>query len=230
MKSYQKLSDDNHPAVQTKASELASGKATTREKLESIFLFVRDGIPFGFPSKWDEVKASETLAYGLGYCSTKATLFVALCRAAGIPARIHAALINLEIMRGIFPEFAFQSLPKAGGHAWSEVEIDGAWMPVDSYITDKPFFEGALKRLEDSGAVTKFGISIAKGPVSCEFNFGEKGFTQMGGVVEDHGTWPDYSDYMASDKYLELKGVQLWMFLRVLRRIANSNIRDIRSS
>lgn len=230
MKSYQKLSNDDHPAVQTKANDLASGKATTLEKLESIFFFVRDGIPFGFPPKWDNVKASETLAYGIGYCTTKATLLTALCQAAGIPARIHAGLINLDIMRGIFPGFSFPFLPKTGGHAWSEVEIDGAWLPVDSYITDKPFFEGALKRLEGSGEVTKFGLSIAKGPVSCEFNFGEKGFTQMGGVVEDHGAWADYSDYMATDKYLELKGVQLWMFLQVIRKMANSNIRGIRSS
>jgi transglutaminase-like putative cysteine protease len=48
------------------------------EKIESIFYFVRDGIKFGFPPKFDEVKASQVIDYGLGYCNTKATLFLAL--------------------------------------------------------------------------------------------------------------------------------------------------------
>jgi hypothetical protein len=41
----------------------------------------------------------------------------------------------------------------------------------------------------------------AKGPTSCEFNFGEKGFVHMGAVVEDHGAWDDFADYVASPAY-----------------------------
>ncbi|MGC9350319.1 MAG: transglutaminase-like domain-containing protein [Anaerolineae bacterium] len=145
------LSDHDHPTVQAKADELTSGKPTLLDRVESIFGFVRDGIPFGFPPRWDEVKASETLQYEKGYCSPKATLFVALCKAAGIPARVHTGLIDVGILRGIFPSFAFLLLPSAGGHAWTELEIEGQWKPIDSYINDKPFHEGALRRLQESG-------------------------------------------------------------------------------
>jgi transglutaminase-like putative cysteine protease len=83
----------------------------------------------------------------MGYCNTKATLFLALCEATGIPARLHTGLIDIEIMRGIFPSFAFPFLPSAGGHTWMEIEIDGEWRPMDSYINDKRFYVGRSCKL-----------------------------------------------------------------------------------
>jgi hypothetical protein len=228
MSTSQILSDHDHPAVQARANELASGEPAVMGKLERLFHFVRDDILFGFPPKWDAVKASETLAYGLGYCNTKATLFLALCKAAGIPARIHTGWIDIRLMRGIFPSFAFPFLPDAGGHSWTEIEIDGEWKPIDSYINDRPFYEGALKRLAESGKTTAFSISHARGTSSCEFNFGEQGFVHMGAVVEDHGTWPDFADYMASDRYWRMNLMQQ-MAYPLIASLANRNIARIRS-
>lgn len=222
-----RLSDFDHPAIQEKAKELTSGKSTVIDKVENIFIYVRDEIQFGFPSKWDRVKASETLQYGLGYCNTKATLFRALCKTIDIPARIHTGLIEIKIMSGIFPSFAFPFMPGSGGHSWMEIEIDGEWKPIDSYINDKPFYEGALKRLQESGKTTSFSISIAKGVSSCEFNFGEKGFVHMGAVVDDHGTWDDYSEYISSEKYISMDRMQL-MSYPILAKMSNRNIERIR--
>ena len=221
------LSDSYHPLVQAKAEELTSGRATVLDRAESIFNFVRDAIPFGFPPKWDAVKASETLEYGKGYCTTKATLFVALCRAADVPARVHTGLIDLQIMRGIFPAFAFPFLPDSGGHAWTEIEINGEWKSIDSYINDKALYQGALRRLDESGKEIGFSICQSQGPSSCEFNFGEEGFVHMAAVVEDHGTWSDYSEYMASDKYVSMNRMQL-MAYPMLARMANANTGRIR--
>ncbi len=221
------LSDHYHPAVQTKVEELTTDSMTFLEKLESLFIFVRDEIRFGFPPKWDEVKASDTLQYRKGYCNTKATLFLALCKASGIPARLHTGHIDIEIMRGIFPWFVFPFLPNAGGHTWMEIEIDGGWKSIDSYINDKPFYEGALKKLEASGKTTAFSISHRKGTSSCEFNFGEKGFVQMGAVIEDHGIWNDFSDYMSSNKYLRMNKIQLMLY-PFMAWISNRNIEKTR--
>jgi len=229
MSSRKPLADDDHPAIQARAQELTEGRLTRRDQLESLFHFVRDDIRFGFPPKWDEVKASETLKYGIGYCTTKATLFLALCKAAGIPARVHTGLISLEIMRGVFPDFAFRSLPDRGGHAWLEVELDEAWWPIDAYIPDRRFFDGALERLRGSGKATGFGISLAKGPTSCEFNFGEKGFVQMGAVLEDHGTWEDFADYVASPAYGRMNLVQR-MAYPWMARMSNRTIEGIRDA
>lgn len=227
MKTFDHLSDDQHPSIQHKALQLTTGLVNPMDKLERIFLFVRDEIRFGFPPKWDAVKASETLVYKKGYCNTKATLMVALCKAAGIPARIHTGLINIQIMRGIFPAFVFLFLPAAGGHSWVEVKMEDHWQPIDSHINDKVFYTHALKKLEESGKTTAYSISHAKGISSCEFNFGEKGFVHMGAVVEDQGAWDDFSDYMSSDKYIGMNSLQALLF-PAIARMSNHRINKIR--
>lgn len=221
------LSNFNHPSIIEKSTELTAGKATQLEKLEAIFYFMRDGIKFGFPSTWDAVKASEVLESGFGYCNTKASLFVALCKAQDIPARIHCGLIDTEIMRGIFPGFAFPFLPQAGPHSWIDAEVDGEWKPIDSHIDDKAFYEGALRRLNKSGKAFGYSVAFKDLKSSCEFNFGEKGFVHMGAVIEDHGTWDDLSNYMASDKYVRMNRMQL-MAYPIMAAISNRTIQTIR--
>ena len=221
-----KLSDYDHPSIQAVANEISAGKATVLEKVESAFVFVRDQVKFGFPPKWDQVKASETIRYGLGYCNTKATLFRALCKAINVPARIHTGLIDIKIMTGIFPSLAFPFMPSVGGHSWLEIEIEGEWKPVDSYINDKPFYQRALQRLERSGNSTGYSISCAKGGSSCEFNFGEMGFVHMGAVMEDHGVWDDFSEYMSSGKYVGMNRMLL-MSYPMIARICNRRIKHI---
>ena len=78
MTATERLSDHDHPLVQAKADELTNAGATRMDGLECLFHFVRDEIRFGFPPRWDAVKASKTLEYGIGYCNTKATLLIAL--------------------------------------------------------------------------------------------------------------------------------------------------------
>jgi hypothetical protein len=53
-----------------------------------------------------------------GDCTEHAVLLAALCRAAGIPARV---LLGAEFIGGVW-----------GGHAWNDVWIDGAWYPLDA--------------------------------------------------------------------------------------------------
>jgi hypothetical protein len=229
MNARQRLSDSDHPTLINLSARLAQGKETPLEKVKSIFHFVRDEIKFGFTPVWDEIKASEVLHYGLGYCNTKATLFVALCRVAGIPARVHFGLIDIRIMRGIMPGFVFPFLPKLGGHSWSEVQIDGQWLPVDSYINDKPFYERAVEHLKRSAQPIGYSVSYKDGRSSCEFNFGEKGFVHMGAVREDHGAWEDASDYFATDKYVRFNRLQAFAY-PLLALMSNRNVARIRQS
>ncbi len=53
-----------------------------------------------------------------GDCTEHAVLVAALCRAAGIPARV---VMGLEYLMGIW-----------GGHAWSEVWVAGHWYAIDA--------------------------------------------------------------------------------------------------
>jgi len=229
MRTEKHLADFDHPAIAEKAAELALEGETHLGTIQKIFYFVRDDIRFGFTPKWDVVTASEVLRYGLGYCNTKATLFLALCRAAGIPARVHAGLIDLRIMHGILPGFSFALLPKAGGHAWVEVQLDGEWKALDSYINDQAFHDRAVERLEASGRSLGYSVAFVDGRASCEFSFGDKGFLHMGAVVEDHGTWEDLAEYFATDRYVRLNAVQLLGY-PILAALANRNVERIRTS
>lgn len=229
MNTYSPLSDSVNPTIANLASRLTQGKTSPLEKVERIFNYVRDEIKFGFPPTWDTVPASETVYYGLGYCNTKATLFVALCRAASIPARIHFGLIDIQIMHGILPSFAFPFLPRQGGHSWTELQLDGEWKPVDSYINDQPLYERAVKKLEASGRSIGYSLCPQDGKSSCEFNFGDQGFVHMGAVREDHGTWQDAADYFASDKYVRFTSFQK-LALPLVVMLANRNVRRIRHS
>jgi len=226
------LSDHDHPLVIDTTTALSQGCETDLQLLEALFYFVRDRISFRFPTtfgQWDRVKASSVIQCGFGYCNTKATLLVALCRASGIRARVHYGLISAEIMRGVFPSFAFPFLGDSGAHSWTEVEIEGDWKPIDSYINDQQLYRAARARLKATGRSLGYSLACVDGKCSCEFNFGEKGFVHMGAVVEDHGPWDDASQYFATDKYVTFKGLQR-LFYPVVAAISNRNIEKLRTS
>ncbi len=229
METRLRLSDFDHPSIINLAARLTDDQATVLEKIKRIFYFVRDEIKFGFTPEWDRVKASEVLNYGLGYCNTKATLFLALCRASGIDAKVHFGLIDIRIMRGIMPGFVFPFMPKLGGHSWIDVMLDGQWKSIDSYINDQAFYQRALERLQQSGQPLGYSLSFKDGKSSCEFNFGEQGFVHMGAVREDHGVWEDAAEYFTTDKYVRMNKIQAASY-PLLAVLSNRNIDRIRRS
>ena len=232
MQESNRLSNFDHPLITEKAGELTTDEKSLVGNLEALFNFVRDRIPFAFPMKfsdWDVVSASDVVRSGFGYCNTKATLLVALCRASGIPARVHYGLIDVQIMGGIFPSFAFPFLPSSGPHSWTDVELDGHWKSIDSYINDETLFRASRIRLQSTGRSIGYSLACRDGKCSCEFNFGEKGFVHMGAVVEDHGVWDDASQYFESEKYVRFSAIQR-LFYPVIAAISNRNISRLRAS
>ncbi len=71
--------------------------------------------------------ALDTLKSRRGDCGEHAALFVALCRAAGIPAREVAGLAYTDEL----------GEPVLGGHAWAEVYAGGRWIAVDPTFGQK---------------------------------------------------------------------------------------------
>ena len=224
----QLLSNANHPEIQLVAKRLTSGAESDRQAAERLFEFVRDDILFGFPQTWNAITASEVLTLRIGYCTPKATLFHALCQAAGVGSRLHAGLISKEILFGLLPPFAYPMQPAAVGHAWVELRLDGEWRPIDSYIVDKALYRAADAKLTATGRTTGYSLSRAQGPTSPEFNFGEKGYVQMGAVIADHGVWDDLSDYMESDDYRGMNRLQN-AFYPTLARLTNRRVERLRT-
>ena len=177
-----RLADATHPAVRDAAARLAEGCASPRQQLERFVLFVRDDIRFGFPPDGDLTAASGTLALGIGQCNTKGTLLLALCRAAGIPARLHFAPIRRSIQRGLYTGVWYLLLPRHLSHAWLEVSIDGRWRPVDAYINDTRFCRAAERELRRRGWREGFSLSGTCAGAGGAFDVDASSFIQMDAV------------------------------------------------
>lgn len=105
MNQYTTSSDNinfTHPAVATKAHELASGCSSDTKITKRCFEFVRDEIRHtgdGITT----CRASEVLEQGTGWCYAKSHLLAALLRANGIPAALCYQRLNCsEYVEGVY--------------------------------------------------------------------------------------------------------------------------------
>lgn len=200
------LADYQHPLVREKAEALTKGCFTLKEKIAAIFYYVRDDIKFGFPLDADLVKASDTIQLGYGQCNTKGALFLALCKALNILARLHFSLIKKEIQKGLFTGIAYWLLPKNLSHSWIELKINNQWIKIDTYINDEAFYCGGIEVLHNKGWDTGYSVSCAKTIPSIDLDFVEEQSVQMDAVVEDHGTYNEPMDYYQSKLYKNRPG------------------------
>ena len=111
--------DSVNSAIKTLANKLTSGKSGTWAKANALFNFVRDNISYSYYS--DSRKgAATTLSSKSANCCDHSNLLVALCRAAGIPARFSHAQ-GCTFSSGL-----------VAGHVWAQIYIDGVWITGDA--------------------------------------------------------------------------------------------------
>jgi len=134
-----RLIDSTHAAVIEQARRLTAGCASDRERLERIYYFVRD-IPYDILAAFRDLaagrgRASDVLQAGHAFCMGKASSFVALCRAAGIPARVGFQQLHCpdkpfmsEEVRRLWGD---RPLPR---HSLGEAYLDGRWLKLDATI------------------------------------------------------------------------------------------------
>lgn len=116
--------DETHPIKDAKVIELAKkaiGDAKTdQEKAERLCKFVNQYI------KYEIVylpKVHDIIERKVGDCKSYALFFTTLARAVGLPARESAGYFYMgDEIKGF------------GGHAWTEVLLDGNWVPMDATI------------------------------------------------------------------------------------------------
>lgn len=121
------LIDSDHPDVVAFAREHAHG-ADDRERAVALYLAVRDGFrydPYQCDLSVQGMRASAVIARGHGWCVPKAALLTAVCRAAGIPARVGYADVrnhlSTERMRQMMQTDLFI------WHGYSDLWLDGQW-------------------------------------------------------------------------------------------------------
>lgn len=83
--------DSNHPAIVARLESVVDPAADIMSTALALYYHVRDGLrynPYNIATSPGGYLASTTLESGEGWCVTKALVLAALCRAAGIPARV----------------------------------------------------------------------------------------------------------------------------------------------
>jgi hypothetical protein len=112
--------ESNSTEIMEKAQNITGGESDPHRKARLIYNFVVSYLRYEIQE--DEKGALWALEHGVGDCSEYSYLFAALCRAAGIPARVQAG-------------FAFHYVNEVlkDGHMWAEYYLENyGWIPVDA--------------------------------------------------------------------------------------------------
>lgn len=122
--------DTGHETVRAFTASAIGGAETDREKAKRLFAAVRDRIwydPYSVSENPAHYRASFVLEAGRAYCVPKAVALTAVCRAAGIPARLgfadvrnHLQTEALRNLMGGTDLFVY--------HGYSDVYIEGRWL------------------------------------------------------------------------------------------------------
>jgi len=116
----EELIQSNHEEIVEKAQKITQGVEDPLVKARLIYNFVVGYLRYEIQD--EEKGALWALENRVGDCSEYSYLFVALCRAAGIPARVQA---------GFAFHYAGQILED--GHMWAEYYLENyRWIPVDA--------------------------------------------------------------------------------------------------
>jgi transglutaminase-like putative cysteine protease len=131
--------DSDHAAVRAKASSLAGAVSDPVKRASVLYRAVRDDIrydPYIDYTNPETYRASSVLAQGHAYCVGKASLYVALCRASGIPARLGLADVKNHLATPRLLELVGTDVFAYHGY----VEV----MPGREWIKATPTFDVSL--------------------------------------------------------------------------------------
>jgi hypothetical protein len=151
--------DSDHPAVALFAKSFVERFVDPAERAAAIRSWVHDNLAKELATHIPS--ASGVLARRVGDCTEHTWLFVALCRAAGIPARPIYGLMYLG-----------DGQPSFGYHAWAEVALGGTWHPLDP-TWDEAVADATHLRLgsgvqDVAGMIGQLKIEVIAHPPSAE--------------------------------------------------------------
>lgn len=125
--------ESNDPSIMAKARQCVEGKTDDYSKARAIFEFVNKYMTYDESDGYKNKGALAALTTGRGVCEDYATLFAALCRASGIPARV-AEGYKLSDNFDEFKDGQWKDV-SLKGHNWAEFYLAGfGWVPVEPTV------------------------------------------------------------------------------------------------
>lgn len=219
------LLDLEDPKLRLRVRALTQLCKTEREKALAVYGFVKR-MPIARLFKLRAATAREVLEAGRGDAWDKATLLVAMLRAAGLPARLRWLSVHGEMLRGL--------VTGAGGAVRPLVEtwLNGRWARTDTYIFDAAYMAAARQRLRDSGWTRGWGIHVDGAMI---WNGYDDAFVGGGPIAEDSmvladlGVYHDPLDFMRSRSFRERYGrIARMLHRNVFAPVVQRGIRRLR--
>lgn len=222
-----RLLDYRHPTLQALIAERGWQSLPLESRARAIYDFVRDEILFGYNAD-DDIPASAVLADGYGQCNTKATLFMALLRATGIPCRFHGFTIHKRLQKGAVTGLFYLMAPASILHSWVEISIKDRWINLEGLILDKPYLAQLQARFSDcKGDFCGYGVAtnaFAAPPI--EWTGGDT-YIQDKGINHDYGLY-DSPDNFYAEVGTNIRGWKRWFYVNWIRHVMNRNVARIR--
>lgn len=197
------------------------------DRLRSIYDFVRDEVLFGYNVD-DDIPASRVIADGFGQCNTKATLFMALLRACGIPCRIHGFTIDKALQKGTMTGPVYHLAPRNVLHSWVEVYFEDRWYELEGLILDASYLAAVQAANPDCvGAFCGYGIATTdfRDP-TVSFNRNDT-YIQSEGINRDFGVY-DCPDDLLAEHRQQMSAVKAFAYRHLGRHLMNRNVRKMR--
>ncbi|MGD1947051.1 MAG: transglutaminase domain-containing protein [Croceivirga sp.] len=121
--------DYSHPHVQELISDIDSTHLEMSEKVQALYLKVRDGWRYNayrISLDSDNYKASAIISRPEGHCIEKAIVLIAGLRALGIPARLRLAKVTNHIaVERLMERLGTNILPP---HGMVDIFMNGSWL------------------------------------------------------------------------------------------------------
>lgn len=144
--------DSDHPAIVAYAAALTDPRNSDQDNAVALYYRVRDGIrynPYAVADTVEAFLASTTLQAGEGWCVPKAILLAALCRGAGIPARVGFADVrnhlSTERLRATMQTDIFYF------HGYTSIYLNGCWIKATPAFNIELCDKFGLRPLEFNG-------------------------------------------------------------------------------
>jgi len=188
------------PTVAKVAEQVVARTTSEQERAIALHDYVRERVKFGFNRYFDAGEPDYTLVCGVGHCNPKSRLIVALFRAAGLESYQHFVAIPKDILKGAIPASRYWMIPAELSHSYVEVQVEGTWYAIDSYIVDTPLLQAAQARLAAEGCALGYGV---RADSTNAWDGQSNAFSQFdpGLMVEDHGCVHDLDAYFHSRRY-----------------------------
>lgn len=131
----------NSPSIRQKATEIVAGETDTLRAAHKIGVWVQENIEYDLSTLTAESTQDAQWVFDnkQGVCDELTTLYVAMLRSVGIPAKFVSGMVYTAAIDGGF-----------GAHAWAEVFIpDVGWVPFDPTFGQLGFVDATHIKMDE---------------------------------------------------------------------------------